>query len=70
MDRQTYYYSVSAIFAVIALMHLLRIYNGWDAQIGDLMIPLWISWAALFIAGYLAVRGWQFAKMPAQHHKR
>lgn len=61
MNKKTYYYSVSVIFAIIAVLHAVRIYSGWDAQIGDMMIPLWISWAAVLIAGYLAVRGWTLA---------
>lgn len=69
MDKRTYYLLVSAIFAVVTLLHGLRIYYGWEAQIGDLIIPMWASWAALLIAGYLAIRGWQFSGNFAKHRR-
>ena len=62
MDKRTYYTVVSAIFALICLMHVARLYYGWEAQIGDAIIPLWFSWVGALVAGYLSVRGWQFAK--------
>jgi hypothetical protein len=61
MNHKTYYRVASVIFAVVAVGHGLRLVYGWDANIGSVDIPLWVSWAALVIAGYLAVRGWTFA---------
>ena len=67
MDKKTYYYTVSGIFGLITLLHLARIYYGWDAQIGEAVIPLWFSWVGVLIAGYLTVRGWQFANAKKRH---
>ena len=61
MSKKAYYLSVSVIFAIIAVLHLARALYGWEAVIGGVSIPVWVSWAAVVIAGYLAVRGWQFA---------
>lgn len=61
MDKKMYYRTVSVIFGVLALAHAARVYYGWEAQVGDYVIPVWFSWVAVFVAGYLAVRGWQFA---------
>ena len=62
MSKQTYYYVVSGLFLVIGAFHLVRVLSGWEAVIAGVEIPMWISWAAIVLAGYLAVRGFQFGK--------
>ena len=52
----------SLLFAIIAVGHAIRAIYEWEAVIGGVMIPVWFSLAAVVIAGYLAVRGWQFAQ--------
>ncbi len=54
MNNRTYLKVTGAIFAVIAVLHLLRVINGWEAVIGGWFVPIWFSWAAIIIAGYLA----------------
>lgn len=62
MDKKTYYLAVTAVFAVVGIMHALRAFYGWEAVISGVIIPVWLSWFFTAIALYLAVRGWQFAK--------
>jgi hypothetical protein len=62
MSKQTYYYIVSAVFVVVGVLHLVRIFNDWDAVLAGVDIPMWVSWAAVIIAGYLAFRGFQFGR--------
>ena len=62
MSKQMYYRTVSVIFLIISVMHVLRLAKGWEAVIAGVEIPLWASGVAAIIAGYLAVRGWQFSK--------
>lgn len=45
------------IFALVALIHLLRIYKGWAAVIGGWTVPMWVSWLGLVVAGGLAYFG-------------
>ena len=47
------------IFAIVALMHVLRLVLGWDATIADTEIPKWVSIAGLVIAGGLAIGLWR-----------
>ena len=44
----------SAIFGLIALLHLLRAILGWPVSIGTLDIPSYVSYIAVIVAGYLA----------------
>ncbi len=45
------------IFLIIALLHAVRIFYGWEAVIGGLVAPKWVSWIALAISAYLAYAG-------------
>ena len=42
------------LFATIGSFHLLRVFYGWEAAVGNVPIPLWVSWVAVFAAFYLA----------------
>ena len=54
------------IFAIVALLHLLRVYMGWPVVIGDWSAPMWVSWIALVVAGVLAIWGLAFAARVAR----
>lgn len=56
--RQKYYLITAIVFTIIAVVHLIRGFAGWEANMGGVDIPLWVSWVAVVIAGYLAVRGY------------
>ena len=47
----------SSIFALIALLHALRLFYGWTATIGDWTVPVWVSAVGFLIAAYLAFQG-------------
>ncbi len=53
------YIQVSGVvFGVIALLHIVRLFLDWPAQIAGWAVPLWISWIAIFAAGALCI--WAF----------
>ena len=43
-----------AVFAIVALLHLLRVLLGWNVVIGGLMVPVWASVVAGILAAVLA----------------
>ncbi|HEY9016185.1 MAG TPA: hypothetical protein VIM84_14115 [Gemmatimonadales bacterium] len=50
------YLQISGIlFGVIALAHLLRIFQHWPIALGSHAVPLWVSWLGLFVAGGLSI---------------
>ena len=57
MSQRTFTIIASAIFAVVALLHVLRIFFGWPAVIGDWTVPMWLSWIGLVVAGGLSYFG-------------
>jgi hypothetical protein len=57
MNQKTFSIVAGVIFAVVALVHLVRIYMDWPIVIGDWSVLMWVSWIALVVAGGLAYLG-------------
>jgi hypothetical protein len=51
--------SAVVIFAIVAIMHALRLLLGWGVTIAGIDIPMWVSVAALVIAAGLALGLWR-----------
>jgi len=47
------------VFAVVALLHLLRFFQGWEVIINAVTIPMWVSLLGFVIAGGLAFMLWR-----------
>lgn len=47
------------VFALMALLHVLRLLFGWEATIAGWVIPLWVSLLGVMVAGGLAVMVWR-----------
>lgn len=60
MSDTIYHYIASILFSVIAVVHLARGLQGWEAVVAGVEIPIWASWVAVVLAGYLASRGFFF----------
>ena len=54
-----------AIFGVVALVHVVRLLLDWPAQVAGWVVPIWISWIAIFAAGALCV--WAFRLVSKRH---
>lgn len=61
MDQKTFTLFAVLIFAIVALLHLLRIYMGWLVVIGEWTVPMWVSWIAFVVAGGLSCFGVRLA---------
>ncbi|HIA76273.1 MAG TPA: hypothetical protein EYN92_07640 [Dehalococcoidia bacterium] len=55
MITKKYIYVSAAVFAVVALIHLMRALSGWEFQIGPFDIPLTASWVLFVACASLAV---------------
>ena len=62
MTPRTYSLIAGIIFSLVALLHALRLLRGWHVVIGDLSLPVWVSWLGLVIAGYLAYQGFRVSR--------
>ncbi len=61
MDQRKFCIVAAAIFAIVALVHLLRILMNWPIVIGTWSVPMWLSWIGLIVAGGLSVFGFRVA---------
>jgi hypothetical protein len=57
MKQAVFVLVTSSIFALIALLHALRLIYGWNVTIGEWTVPVWVSAVGFLIAGYLALQG-------------
>jgi hypothetical protein len=57
MKQGAFLLVTSSIFALIALLHALRLIYGWNVTIGEWAAPVWVSAVGFLIAGYLACQG-------------
>ena len=54
MTQRTFNTLAGTVFLLVAVLHALRLLFGWQAIIADWTVPMWISWAGLSVAGFLA----------------
>lgn len=47
------------VFGLVALVHLLRLFFGWEVTINGAAVPTWVSIVGVVIAGGLAAGLWR-----------
>jgi hypothetical protein len=57
MTARHYSRLAAVIFAIIALLQLLRAVSGFEISVGGEIMPIWPSWVAAVVAGVLAYLG-------------
>jgi threonine/homoserine/homoserine lactone efflux protein len=65
MSQRTFLLVAGVVFGLVALAHVLRIVFGWSLTIQDFSVPMWASWIAIIVAGYLAYEGFRLARKSA-----
>jgi hypothetical protein len=59
MTIRTFCTLAAAIFALIALLQLIRIVMGWTVALNGVDVPFWASWIAVIAAGALSFVGFR-----------
>jgi hypothetical protein len=57
MNKKTYFLISSVVFAIVAIIHLLRIINQFPVVVGTWVIPMAGSVIGLIVAGILSYCG-------------
>jgi hypothetical protein len=57
MSQKTFSLVAGVFFLLSALGHVLGITSGASVVIQDTSIPMWASWVAFVVTGYLAYEG-------------
>jgi hypothetical protein len=66
MTQRTFSLITGTFFLLIALLHTDRLLRGWQVSIGDMIVPLWVSWIGFAVAAYLAYEGFRLARTTAK----
>ena len=53
--QKTALHVAAAIFAVVAIVHLIRLITGFQIVVDDIVVPLWISYFGAPVAALLAI---------------
>jgi hypothetical protein len=61
MTTRAFCMLAAAIFALIALLQLIRIVMGWSITFDGTDVPFWASWIAVIVAGALSFVGFRAA---------
>ena len=62
MTQRTYIHITGTLFGLIALLHVVRLINGWPAVIGAWTVPLWMSAIGVVVAGFLVWSAWRLGR--------
>jgi len=47
------------VFALVAVLQLIRVLLGWEVSINGMIVPVWFSGVACIVAGGLSVMLWR-----------
>jgi len=62
MGRKGFLLVSSAIFSVLSLAHLTRLFTGWELAVAGIAVPRWLSVPCLVVTGLLAAWGFSLAR--------
>jgi hypothetical protein len=54
MTQRAFNLAAGTLFLIVTLLHALRLFFGWHAAIGGWIVPMWVSWVGVAVAGFLA----------------
>ncbi|MBI4252760.1 hypothetical protein HY623_01095 [Candidatus Uhrbacteria bacterium] len=59
MNASLYMRISATLFLIIFVFHLLRVIYGWEAAIAGWSVPMWLSWVAVLVSGFLSAYGFR-----------
>lgn len=62
MKQKEFTKTANLLFSLIAAVHLMRAVLGWPVEINDMTVPVWVSYCAAVLFGYLAYSGNKLTK--------
>jgi hypothetical protein len=58
MNSRAYMTVSGSVFGIVAVLHLLRVVNGWVVEVGPWSVPMTVSWLGTIFPAVLC--GWAF----------
>ncbi len=60
MTHKNYYIILGCVLGIVSLAHLVRAVFGISLIVGGWSVPIWLSWLAFVVAGYLSYTSFRF----------
>jgi len=64
MNQKLFSLVAGLIFLVVAVLHTLRLVFSWHVTLVGWTVPIWVSWIALLVSGFLAYEGLGLSRRP------
>ncbi len=64
MSHKEYCVISGVLFSLVAMAHLLRVLYGLSIQIGDVAVPMLVSWIGFAVPAVLAVWAFRISRGP------
>lgn len=61
MSQKIFSLVATVFFALVVVMHALRVFFGWNVEVNGWIAPMWVSWVALVVALCLSAEGIRLA---------
>ncbi len=65
MKNRVYMIISGCIFGIVAVLHLVRVVNGWALEIGPWSTPMWISCIGIVVPAVLCVSAVRLVTRPS-----
>ena len=62
MKQKTYNQVTCAVFLLVLVFHILRLFLGWSLNVGGWEVPMWLSIGGTLVAAFLAWSAYKFEK--------
>lgn len=62
MKQKTYFQVTGALFGLIAVLHLLRLFTNFEVNVAGWAIPIMASIVGAIVAGYLSYTAFKLGK--------
>jgi hypothetical protein len=62
MKQNTYNKVSGLVFAIVAIAHAVRAFNGWEVNLGPYEVPLWASWVVVLCLGWFSYSAFKLNK--------
>ena len=62
MSQKNFCLVAGLVFLLVAVMHALRFALAVHVTFGGWAVPMWVSWVAFVIAGFLAYKGLRLSR--------
>jgi hypothetical protein len=62
MNQKNFFITAAVIFLIVSILHLLRAISGLPLILGVWEFPIWLSWLAFIIAGFMSYWGFKLVR--------